>query len=395
MFFMLLALASLAQEPFEEKRLSVMPEASIYEGHATFTRNGSAVAYIVNRGGRKRDPEGSVIDGGRYHVIVNDKEGEGYFQIAGTWGLELSADGSQVAYTANLGDHKTVAVVNGRKLGAEFEDAGFPQLSPDGKQVGFWVRDGEKQHILIGEKRVLESDTPLSFVGFSPDGSTYAAMGSRFIRQVPDPIRLTFEYKYFLMLGGRKAGKEYDWIEKFGFSPDGKTFAYIAFQDKVQYLVVGDKQGCGFEQVRRFVFSPDGRQVAFSARNGTRPRVMLGDQDLSKEYDYADYIGFSPDGKEVSFVGNQAKKTYLVAGSRRWEIFGSVTWLPTVYSPDGKHVAYVAWSQRGGYYVGVGDQEGEVCDQIYTAPVFSPDSRKVAYGALKGREFWWKVLDVK
>jgi hypothetical protein len=402
MLAMCLVLVLAQQAPqssaFEEKRLSVIPPDCIYEGHATFAPNGSAVAYIVNRGGKKEEPEGSVIHGGKYHVIVNGKEGEGFFQISGTWGLEISLDGSQVAYSANLGNHKCVAVVNDRKYGTKFEDASFPRLSLDGKRMGFWVRDGTKQAILIGGERALESETPLSFEGFSPDGSSYAAIGSRFIREVPCPIRVVLEYKHFLMLGGRKAGEEYDWIEGFRFSPDGKTFAYIAhegIEKPVQHLIVGDKPGPGFEQVRRFTFSADGKQVAYSARNGSRPRVMLGDRDLSEDYDYADHVGFSPDGKEVSFVAEHMGKHYLVAGRRRWEIEGTVTWHPTVFSTGGKHVAYVAWSKRGGDYVGVDDQEGEFCDRIYTPPVFSADGRKVAYGALKGREFWWKVLNVK
>ncbi len=67
-----------------------------------------------------------------------------------------------------------------------------------------------------------------------------------------------------------------------------------------------------------------------------------------------------------------------------------------VFSPDSRHVAHVAYRKGQGYYVIVDGFVGEVQDWADPCTlVFSPDSRKLAYGARKGRELWWKVVDVK
>jgi len=42
----------------------------------------------------------------------------------------------------------------------------------------------------------------------------------------------------------------------------------------------------------------------------------------------------------------------------------------------------------------VGDCIGDAFEQVGD-PVFSPDGKKVAHGARKGRELWWKVMEVK
>lgn len=40
------------------------------------------------------------------------------------------------------------------------------------------------------------------------------------------------------------------------------------------------------------------------------------------------------------------------------------------------------------------NQKSGAFDQVLTQPVFNADGTKVAFGARKGRELWWKVMDV-
>lgn len=42
----------------------------------------------------------------------------------------------------------------------------------------------------------------------------------------------------------------------------------------------------------------------------------------------------------------------------------------------------------------IGDKKGEGFDHVSNL-VFSPDGSKLAFGAVKGRELWWKVMDMK
>lgn len=63
------------------------------------------------------------------------------------------------------------------------------------------------------------------------------------------------------------------------------------------------------------------------------------------------------------------------------------------FSPDGRRFAYVA-CDNGDWIVVCGDQRSERFD-IVRDPVFRRHGKKVAFGARKGRELWWKVMEVK
>lgn len=384
---------------FEEKLLSTIPEDRIYEGHAAFARNGSAVAFIVNNGGKERSPGSSVIDGGDYRVIFNNKEGEAFRQISGSWGLAVSAGGCRVGYTASDGE-RLFGIVGDQRLGRSIGRSLFEAFSPDGKTFAYWSQTEGQTSVMVGAETAATSETPIRFAGFGPDAGTFAVITSRFERVNPSTVRYMPEYKYTIRVGNHK-GAEYDWIEGLVFSPDGKRFAYTGHlgrdpETRVEHMVVNDVRGPAFRQARRPVFSPDGSRLAYAAWNGKRLMLLLDDKDVSSGYAYADFAAFSPDGKTLSYMGNEGEQSFIIVGERRWPILGCLTQYHPVFSPDGRNVAYVAYLPKGGY-VGLVGQERlpDVYDEICSPPVFSADSRKVAYGARKGREFWWKVIDVR
>jgi Tol biopolymer transport system component len=375
---------------FEEKLLSTIPQDALFEGHAAFSPDGSSVAYIINRGGMLKGP---VIEGGRYRVIFRNQDLPEFRQIAGSWGLEVSADGSQVAYSAN-DEGNFRAMLGSTKLGEKYNESGFPQFSLDGKSVIYWATDKEGQsYLVLGDRSIAQSDGRLHFEGFSPDGKRVAYLDSRYFREVPG--KAYDAHKYVLKIDGKKVGEEFDGIDQFRFSPTGDTFAYVGHegQDRSGCVVVGNQKGPAFKSIYHLVFSPDGKKIAYNAWDGSRTSVIFNGKDVAQDYAIADSPSFAPDGT-LAFAGESGKKGYVVLEKKRWEVHGAINWHPLVVSPDGTRVAYAASTEKG-EYVGVGDQEGELCDTIFTPPIFSADGKKIAYGALKGREFWWKVLPVK
>ena len=63
------------------------------------------------------------------------------------------------------------------------------------------------------------------------------------------------------------------------------------------------------------------------------------------------------------------------------------------FSPNGRSVAYSA-TVEGRESVFVGENQAMEFDRV-GVPHFSADGNVVAYDARKGRELWWKVVEVK
>lgn len=64
-----------------------------------------------------------------------------------------------------------------------------------------------------------------------------------------------------------------------------------------------------------------------------------------------------------------------------------------VISPDGTTVAFRVWN-RYREFIAVNNREGTEFNWV-SDPIFSPDGAKLAFAASKGREIWWKVLEVR
>jgi hypothetical protein len=64
------------------------------------------------------------------------------------------------------------------------------------------------------------------------------------------------------------------------------------------------------------------------------------------------------------------------------------------FSPDGQHHAFTARDKAFRHFVVLDGKRREDFDDIGRF-AFSPDGKKLAFGARKGRQLWWKVLEVK
>jgi len=140
--------------------------------------------------------------------------------------------------------------------------------------------------------------------------------------------------------------------------------------------------------------APDGR-IFYVARKGDQEYVVLGDQS-GPLFRKVGGIGFSPDGKSMIYVvrlsddPNTPGDHLVVDGKVGEEAYGYIQ--SFAISPDGKAVALKTHS-KSGVQVVVGRQRSEGYQFVYDFN-FSPDSRKLAFCARRGREVWWKVMDL-
>ena len=206
------------------------------------------------------------------------------------------------------------------------------------------------------------------------------------------------------------AGDEFDAIERFEFSPNGRTLAIVAKRDGNGYAVVGDRPFGPYGSIGpshilaapTVVFSPDGKRYAFKVREEER-RFMIVDGKPQGPYADVDHPVFSPDGKRVAYAANQGgehhSNLYVVSGGK-WSIVvdgtpgeefdtvgltsdSSFPSLSPVFSPDGR-MAYIAGKDRKQFVVVDGKTQREAAG-IIPGLRFSPDGRRLAYAASNGR----------
>jgi Tol biopolymer transport system component/predicted Ser/Thr protein kinase len=152
-------------------------------------------------------------------------------------------------------------------------------ISPDGRYVGWIVRDGEKQSLWVrqvatgSDVQVLPSDSlPFNGLSFSPDGNYLY-----FVRS----DKATFNYSYLYKmasLGGAATQLVRDVDTGVTFSPDGKQIAYMrGVPDASAWKLLiasadgsGERQVASIQSVVSFGFiaapawSPDGKTIALT-----------------------------------------------------------------------------------------------------------------------------------
>jgi Tol biopolymer transport system component len=376
-------------------------------------------------------------------VVSNGISGEAYDSISE---LRMSQDGSTVAYLAYQ-NRKGFAVVNGRK-GEFFPSVRSLSLSPDGSTVKYVVRtEGNTCRLIFGDRKGDEVDEVEESGGiFSPDGRTVAyrasrgdkyfvVVGDRKGEEYPyvgrpafsrDGTQVAYEAKVGppeqrksrIIVGERTLKGDFDFVLGPSFTPDGKVL-YAAnrggvFGEKpiegvatspplggTWIIGVGDEQRDAFrdaEQVRGgLLVAPDGKTIAYIARIAGQECVVLGDRP-GPFFVSIGRIGFSPGGKVIVYVAELAENPdksrnfrLVIDGNLASEVFRSID--NFAVSPDGNVVALKTLAKAGQQVV-LGSHRSEIFDVVYDLN-FSPDSRKVAFCARKGRELWWKVMDLK
>jgi WD40-like Beta Propeller Repeat len=334
----------------------------------------------------------------------------------------FSLDSKKVAYISFHEDKKkeAVAILEGDwgdpapvtiKYGAEFDWVWEPVFSPDGSTVAYAAGEAKKRSrlctacpvqgmfIVIGDKKGPEFER-VRFPVFNAAGTVVAYQASLLGHGDPNTREIA-------VVGDKKRGAQnvmgqivgFAWVGIPVFSPDGATISYPVLQSadflpdkrpKHGFVVVGNKKGPKFDSVGEPVFSPDGTGIAYSASVGEKQFIVLVDKK-GPEFDDVQSPVFSPDGRIIAYQAKQSQKQFMILGDKRGPEFDEVG--EPVFSPDRATAAYRARRDKK-WLIVVGEKLGPEFDDVFR-PYFSPDGNKVAYGARQGREFWWKVMDVR
>jgi len=406
--------------PLEEKLLATIPKEYKEPGDYEQIYPGNAAAWAVfsgvgfGRPGRGWEP---VFSPDYSRFAYRAKMGKKEFIVIGeTKGPEFdevryavfSPDGSKIAYAAKL--NKKWFIVSGDEKSPEYDRVGPPVFSADGSRLAYSAESAKKEFIVVDGQKGPEFYA-VSSPTFSPDGKTVAFVTSDVASQGKKLISS-------LYVGGKKLA-EHPTIGDVTFAPDGKV-AYVA-GDVLEnmYMVVGDKKEREFDAVFAPTFSRDGRKVAYLAlKKSTLKRrlfVVSGDYRGPEYSDMSPPI-FTPDGNKVAYIAGQptmsrSGKFFIFIGDKQTEtkclaredyniiLFTGIDERPKMLaiSPDGSKTACksadvgfnsVKWQIEVSNYLGPKfDDVGR--------PIFSNDGSKVAYWARKGRELWWKVMEVQ
>jgi hypothetical protein len=159
----------------------------------------------------------------------------------------LSDDGSTLAYT--VGDYGAQSVVVNGAKGPVFESVGTPALSADGRSVAYVAEDEHGSFILHDGRRVTVDSEPKALF-LSHDGR-----------------RLGYATSRQVFVDG-KAGERFDFVHSPSFSPDRRTFAYLAKEGEQRYVVVDDRKLPIRGDPEQLLFSPDGMKVGYAEVQG-------------------------------------------------------------------------------------------------------------------------------
>ncbi|MBI5211684.1 MAG: PD40 domain-containing protein [Elusimicrobia bacterium] len=307
-----------------------------YVSFPTFSQDGKFLAYEARAGNK----EFVVVDGRRGPkfdgvadlslkpggvLLYQARQGERWFVVTGAVREEMPGYSHEIALSPAKGtpayavegkDGKESVIVRGKR-GEAFDRVWGLTWSPDGTKTAFMARSGEREFLVVGDKK----------------GPAFDYVEEHIEDASPIPVT-------------EGTSKN---VSPPAFSPDGKRVAYRAHGEGNVFIVTDGVEGEIFDDASQQVFSPDGKRLAYTARNGSSDYLVV---DGRKGPAFENVWGpvFSPDGKTVAYKASgpyskdKGLKEFIVAGEARGPEFDRV-WEP-VFSKDGRKVAYLALQGR-------------------------------------------------
>jgi Tol biopolymer transport system component len=280
----------------------IRPESGCdFLGSLSFSPDSSRLAYMAGKGSTQA-------------LVVEGKIGR-YYDIAGEpiW----SPDGKRLAYTAAKGARRFV-VTDGRE-GPSCDGVNKPVFSPDGASLAYSATRGDKRLVVVDgrEGPAYDMTSVIDPIVFFPKGDRVMYPANR-------------DGRWFVVAGNEE-GPHFTVVlpGSLTLNPDGRGFAYIAFDAGRAHVVVDGLPGHGYESIAEGgpVYSADGKHLIFAARKG-KAWVIVRDGRESAEFDY-DQIGqggpvFSPDASHTAYAASKDGRWFVVVNGRPGPAFDRV-----------------------------------------------------------------------
>jgi hypothetical protein len=158
----------------------------------------------------------------------------------------------------------------------EFEAAGSPTFSPDGKRFAYKVYSFAQGHgVVLDFKPPTYAAGPIAQLTFSPDSKRFAYVIAKGADKPGDAKvsrsdeRSMVGGKWSLVLDEAADERTFDEIRDLTFSPDSKRTAYRARQGDKWFIVSGRWSVGGDGELSAPHFSADGLAVGYGSRQGS------------------------------------------------------------------------------------------------------------------------------
>lgn len=161
-----------------------------------------------------------------------------------------------------------------RVLGKDYESAGMPVYSRDGKTIAYKVARGELLGVALNEDANAKVEWAfVDEIALSSDGKRLAFSASKDAKlgesgDVSHMARWQIKSGGWQVVVDGKPGDRFDAIAYLVWSPNGKQLARAVRKDKSWHVVVGETTSDPFDDVGPPRFSDDGKSVGFGAQVG-------------------------------------------------------------------------------------------------------------------------------
>ncbi len=196
-----------------------------------FASNGKNTVYKVKKGDQ-------------WSVIWNGTEGKTYDFVSNP---VFSADGTQIAYNAEIDGQAYVVVNNTQEINA-YQKSNYITFSKDGSTIAFVATKGDDNYVVISAK----------------------------ILNITETLKESQSFKE-IAIAKDSDGNSTAII----MSDDGSKLAYVIKEDDKIYVIVNGQKSQGYDDILSFTFSEDGTSFTYEAQNGDSILTITDNQVVS------------------------------------------------------------------------------------------------------------------